>query len=128
MAPKEDYLKVQEDVLKNLENSLVQNLNPEDRIKSIDQGKLLEQMQSEKETENELKCLPTLTINDIPMTLPKQEGVNEVTINGIKGMSLFHNIRNFQKNKLSVKIKSIQRDHRFVHFSRMFCLQLIAFV
>ena len=95
MAPKEDYLEVQEEVLKNLENSLVQNLNPEDRIKSIDQGKLLEQMQSEKETENELKCLPTLTINDIPMTLPKQEGVNEVTINGIKGMSLFHNIRNF---------------------------------
>ena len=95
MAPKEDYLEVQEEVLKNLENSLVQNLNPEDRIKSIDQGKLLEQMQSEKETETELKCLPTLTINDIPMTLPKQEGVNEVTINGIKGKSLFHNIRNF---------------------------------
>ena len=115
MSPKENYLEVQEEVLKNLENSLVQNLNPEDRIKSIDQGKLLEQMQSEKETESELKCLPTLTINDIPMTLPKQEGVNEVTINGIKGMSLYQTIFTTFQILLSLPGSRIFSPKVFVH-------------
>ena len=56
-------------------------------ISAIDQGKLLNEMQSEKDTEDMLKCLPTLTINDIPMTLPKYDGVNHIDIKNIKGMS-----------------------------------------
>merc|ERR1719266_402664 len=74
--------------LKNkVKEYLVENLTPEERAKAIDQGKLLNEMQSEKDTEDMLKCLPTLTINDIPMTLPKYDGVNHIDIKNIKGMS-----------------------------------------
>ena len=44
-------------------------------------------MQSEKDTDEKLKCLPTLTIQDIPQVLPKQEGIKEVTVGNIKGMA-----------------------------------------
>ena len=87
MSPKEDYLEKQEEVLKNLEDSLVKKLSPEARNKAIEQGKQLEEMQSEKDTDEKLKCLPTLTIQDIPEVLPKQEGIKDVTVGNIKGMA-----------------------------------------
>ena len=38
MSPKEDYLEKQEEVLQNLEDSLVKKLSPEARNKAIEQG------------------------------------------------------------------------------------------
>ncbi len=87
MSPTSDYLTKQQSELSDLEAKLVNNLSADDRQKAIDQGKLLEKMQSTKDSEDALSCLPTLSLEDIPLTLPTYDGVSQVPLkaSGILG-------------------------------------------
>ena len=86
MSPKTEYLEEQKAKLDALEADLVRNLSDKDREMVIEQGRQLEEMQSVKDCEEKLSCLPTLTLADIPDELPKYGGVSTVTLaNGISG-------------------------------------------
>ena len=86
MAPKTDYLKEQQDVLDNLEANLVNQLDSSGRQKAIEQGQLLEKMQSAKDEEDVIACLPTLRLSDIPEKLQSYGGKLEaININNIAG-------------------------------------------
>ena len=80
MSPKSDYLVQQQKHLDQLEADLVAKLSDQDRAKIIEQGQLLEKAQSTKDSEESLSCLPTLTLADIPHSLPKYDGVSQVSL------------------------------------------------
>jgi Zn-dependent M16 (insulinase) family peptidase len=72
MSPQDDYVGQQQQILDNLEDRLVKGLNAEQQQMAIDQGKLLDKMQSEKDSEEVIRCLPTLSVNeDMPESLPR---------------------------------------------------------
>lgn len=79
MSPQNDYLENQQKQLKDLEDELVSKLSAEERQKAIEQGKELERMQSSKDSEETLSCLPTLTLSDIPLSLPSYGGISQVS-------------------------------------------------
>ena len=87
MAPKADYLKKQQDILDNLEAKLVNELDSEGRQRAIEQGLRLEQMQSAKDEEDTIACLPTLRLSDIPEKRPIDGNgkVEAIQINNISG-------------------------------------------
>ena len=55
-------------------------LSDEQRAQAIEQGEVLEKMQSTKDSEETLACLPTLTLADIPHSLPKYDGVSQISL------------------------------------------------
>ena len=55
-------------------------LSDEQRAQAIEQGEVLEKMQSTKDSEETLACLPTLTLADIPHTLPQYDGVSQISL------------------------------------------------
>ena len=71
MSPKGDFLTQQQKVLDDLEENLVEQLDAVGRQKAIEQGQLLEKMQSAKDEEETIACLPTLRLSDIAPTLPE---------------------------------------------------------
>lgn len=85
MSPKKDFLEQQQKQLNDLETNLVTKLSPNERQKAIEQGQKLSEMQSAKDSEETMACLPTLTLSDIPLTLPNFGGISDIDLNGIKG-------------------------------------------
>ena len=55
-------------------------LTEQERSLAIEQGEILEKMQSTQDSEETLSCLPTLTLADIPHTLPHYDGVSHTTL------------------------------------------------
>ena len=55
-------------------------LTDEQRAQAIEQGEILEKMQSTKDSEETLACLPTLTLADIPHSLPQYDGVSQISL------------------------------------------------
>ena len=84
MSPKSDYLAQQQEQLDELEANLVSKLSEQERAQAIEQGKILEEMQSKKDSEEVLSCLPTLTLDDIPHSLPKYDGVSQISLGMIR--------------------------------------------
>ena len=80
MSPKADFLTEQQKVLDNLEENLVEQLDAEGRQKAIEQGQLLEKMQSAKDEEEAIACLPTLRLSDIAHTLPEYSGLENISL------------------------------------------------
>lgn len=71
MSPKENYLEEKQQTLDELEKQLVDNLSEEAKARVTEQGKILAEQQSTKESEETIACLPSLSISDMPDTLPK---------------------------------------------------------
>ena len=82
MSPKGDFLTQQQKVLDDLEENLVEQLDAVGRQTAIEQGKLLEKMQSAKDEEETIACLPTLRLSDIAHTLPEHSGLESITLRG----------------------------------------------
>ena len=85
MSPKTNFLSDQQKVLDDLETNLVDQLDAEGKNKAIEQGQLLEKMQTAKDEEETIACLPTLRLSDIPQTLPESPGLENITLGSITG-------------------------------------------
>ena len=70
MTPKETYTEDNEKLLDSIETKLVSSLNAEQKDEVIETGKKLLSNQSEKEDEDSVACLPSLSIADIKEKAP----------------------------------------------------------
>ena len=70
MAPKETYVEESQKVLDEIEEKMIYALSPDQKTSVINTGKELLNKQSIKEDENNVACLPSLTIADIVETAP----------------------------------------------------------
>lgn len=65
MSPKDTYVEENQQILNTVENKLVTDLSADEKCSVIDAGKKLLKKQSDMENENDIACLPSLSISDI---------------------------------------------------------------
>ena len=67
MRPDEKFVVDRENILVELESGLVQNLTESDRARVAEIESRLREEQSTKEADDAISCLPTLSMEDIPL-------------------------------------------------------------